>query len=97
MSACREDPLRWAREGRASSLLDAALEAIGRAAMVVDASGNILQANSIARAVLADGEACLRETLRAVMRGGAEPPGWTRTPVLTDGQRVDHLVIARPI
>lgn len=78
-------------------LLDAALEAIGRAAVVVDASGNVLQANSAARALLADGEAAVRETLRAIARaGGAEHPDWSRTPVVTDGQGAEHLVVARP-
>lgn len=96
MSACRHDDLWWGRHGRAS-LLDAALEAIGRAAIVVDASGNILQTNGIARALLADGEAAMRETLRAVVRaGGAEHPDWSRAPVVTDEYGVEHLVVARP-
>jgi DNA-binding CsgD family transcriptional regulator len=78
-------------------LVDAALEAIGRAAVVVDASGNVLQANSIARALLADREGSLRETLRAVVRaGGAEHLDWSSTPVATDSQDLEYLIVARP-
>lgn len=96
MSACRHDDLWWGRHERAS-LLDAALEAIGRAAVVVDVSGNVLQANSIARALLAESELAMRDTLLAVARGGdAEHPDWSRTPVVTDGQGAEHLLVARP-
>jgi DNA-binding NarL/FixJ family response regulator len=94
MSACRHDDVWWGRHGTAS-LLDAALEAIGRAAIVVDASGNVLQANSVARAMLAEREG-MRDALRALVRaGGAEHPDWSSTPVETNGHGVEHLVVAR--
>jgi DNA-binding CsgD family transcriptional regulator len=97
MSAFRLDDVWWDRHGTAS-LLEAALDAIGRAAIVVDASGDVLQANGIARALLADREGSIRETLRAVVRaGGAEHPDWSVTPVVTNGHGVEHLVVARPV
>lgn len=98
MRACRCDGAPAARDGR-DSLLVAALEAIGRAAMVVDASGRIVEANSAARASLAnaDAESSMRDTLRAVVRGeGVEHPDWSTTPVARNGQGVAHLVVARP-
>ena len=96
MSACRHDDVWWGRH-EGASLLDAALDAIGRAAIVVDDSGDVLQANGIARALLADSEGSIRDTLRAVVRaGGAEHPDWSVTPVVTSGHGVELLVVARP-
>jgi DNA-binding CsgD family transcriptional regulator len=96
MSASRCDSVRWGRHGR-ESLIDAALEAIGRAAMVIDASGAIVEATILARPLLADSRGPMRYTLCAVVgEGGAEHPDWSRTPVVTDGHGVEHLVVARP-
>jgi len=94
MSACRHEDLSWGRLASAS-LLEATLEAIGRAALVVDASGEVLQANSFARA-LADEEASMRAIVSGIVHAGdADHPDWSTTPVVTDGSGVAHLVVAR--
>lgn len=95
MSACRCDGTWTGRHG-SESLLDAALEAIGRAAVVVDPSGTVIEANSMARASLADVGQPLHDMLRAIVREGAEHPDWSSTPVVTKGHALGHLVVARP-
>ena len=65
--------------------------------MVVDASGAIVEANSIARASLAVGGKSLRDTLRALVREGrAEHLDWSKTPVVANNHGFAHLVVARP-
>lgn len=94
MSAWRDD-VWWARH-EGPSLLDAALDAIARATFVVDGSGDVLKANALARALLADLEVSIRDTLRAVVGAGVgEHPGWSVTPVVTSGQGIESLVVAR--
>lgn len=87
---------RHLEEGGREALLDAVLEAIGRAAMVVDASGRVVEANSIARAALAERGRSMRDELCDVVRSGRdEHPDWSATPVAANGHGVEHLVVAR--
>jgi DNA-binding CsgD family transcriptional regulator len=87
---------RQLEQGGREALLDAVLDAIGRAAMVVDASGRVVEANAVARAALDERGRALRHELRDVVRDGApEHPEWSATPVATSGHGVEHLVISR--
>jgi DNA-binding NarL/FixJ family response regulator len=52
-----EDSGRVSRSGRASARLEAALKAIGSAAVIVDDEGRVVEANAAARELLASGTA----------------------------------------
>lgn len=52
-----QDSGRVSRSGRASARLEAALSAIGSAAVIVDDEGRVLEANAAARELLASGTA----------------------------------------
>ena len=86
---------RQLRHGARSSMLEVALDAIGRAAFVVDARGRVADANVHAKELLASEGRRLRDELVAAIRPRAEPPRWSVTPVRLAGGAVEYLVLAR--
>lgn len=74
-------------------VLEAALEAVGRAAFVVDAQGRVVEQNSVARLLL-DGphREGTREHLAHAARGGATP-AWSVTRVRRSGLPEHYLVL----
>jgi DNA-binding NarL/FixJ family response regulator len=84
--------LRCARHrhevGTLPSALNAALAALGRAAMVVDEGGDVLEANGAARSLLHVSGRSLLDELDAAASSGTEHEGWSYTAVLlADGRR----------
>lgn len=86
---------RQLQQGARSSMLDIALDAIGRAAFVVDARGHIVHANVQGRQLIAEEGRTLRDELLAALKSRAEHPRWSVTPVRLRGGGVEHLVLAR--
>lgn len=86
---------RQLQHGAPSSMLDAALDAIGRAALILDAHGQVADANVQAKELLASEGRHLRDELVAAMRPRAEHPRWSVTPVRLRGGGVEYLVLAR--
>lgn len=84
---------RMREAGLMSAALEVALEALGRAAWVVSASGRVVHANSAGRARLDKGEPDLAETLKRSASGlpGASP--LTVTPLRTQGLPSHYLAI----
>jgi DNA-binding CsgD family transcriptional regulator len=81
--------------GARSSMLGVALDAIGRAAFVVDGRGRIVDANVLARGLVASEGRAVREELLAAIKRRAEHPRWAVTPVALRGGGVEYLVLAR--
>jgi DNA-binding CsgD family transcriptional regulator len=84
---------RMRESGLMSAALEVALEALGRAAWVVSASGRVVHANSAGRARLDRGEPELAEMLKRSASGlpGASP--LTVTPLRTQGLPSHYLAI----
>lgn len=70
------------------SALRAALDALDRAAMVVDAGGEVLEANALARGLLDARGSSLLDELNASASSGSEHGEWTSRPVAVgEGRR----------
>ncbi len=76
------------------AVLEAALEALGRPAFVVDRRGRVEEQNAPAK-VLFDSDAGVRENIVEAVRGTAVP-SWSVTPVKRSGVPERFLVIVEP-
>ena len=85
---------RQLEQGSRVGVLASALEAIGKAAFVCDASGRIREANGMARALLAVEGRAVRAELGAAVRAPYRHRRWEVTPVRT-GASTELLVLAR--
>jgi DNA-binding CsgD family transcriptional regulator len=81
--------------GARSSMLGVALDAIGRAAFVVDARGRIIDANLQAKDLASSEGQAVRDELLAAVKRRAEHPRWAVTPVGLRGGGVEYLVLMR--
>jgi DNA-binding CsgD family transcriptional regulator len=90
---------RQLAEGMRKPVLDIVLEAIACAALVVDPTGRVLDANAIARAMLDEPGSTLRSELPDVVIVPAEHPEWSVSPVEARGCSGQRLVVAtrRPL
>jgi DNA-binding CsgD family transcriptional regulator len=84
---------RLRESGLMSTALEVAMEALGRAAWVVSASGRVVHANSAGRVRLERGEAELMEQLRRGARGIPCSGPLTLTPLRTPGLPSHYLAI----
>jgi DNA-binding CsgD family transcriptional regulator len=78
-----------------SASIDAALEAIGRAAFVVASSGRVLEANTAARALLDQDGKTTRAELVAAVTKRADHPRWAVTRARAEGRPDELLVLER--
>lgn len=78
-----------------SSMLEVALDAIGRAAFIVAANGRILEANTAARALLEKDSTTTREQILAAVTARGDHPRWHATRAHANGQRDEVLVLER--
>ena len=91
----RLQTIRLLENGSRSSVVEAALDAIGRAAFVVAGAGRIVEANRVGRELLeADGRSLRAEIVDAIGARTAHPR-WVVVPVEARGRAREMLVIAR--
>lgn len=84
---------RLRESGLMSSALEVALEALGRAAWVVSASGRVVHANSAGQARLEKAEPGLAEALKLGAQGMPGTGALTLTPLRTPGLPAYYLAI----
>jgi DNA-binding NarL/FixJ family response regulator len=73
---------------------DAVLDAIGKAAFLVDGHGRIREANRLGRELVRKESRALRDELVAAVASAAAPPRWTTTAVRS-GASVGFLLVER--
>ncbi len=85
---------RQLAQGGRVQLFEAALEAIGAAAFVLSARGDIREVNSAAKALLQRDGRALRDELRLTV-GEAKASRWSVTPARTNGGTLEYLLTLR--